>query len=214
MSNELLDVYDEDGNFVEALPRSVVHEQGLWHRTTHCWLIKKPNSMLFQMRSNNLKDNPGKLYTTASGHVGAGEELKDALKREVEEELGAVLDTHNAELIHEGKYRADFTTTDGKEFHDRALFHVFLLDTNKELHEFDFQEEELEGLFALPAKETLELIKNETGTVIAKGVIKENGEIKEIEKKFSINDFLVLNHETAYEKFGFNLEKAIELLEK
>ena len=213
MSNELLDVYDENENFIEALPRSVVHEKGLWHKTTHCWLVKKPNTLLFQMRSKNLNNNPGKLYTTASGHVGSEESLKDALKREVEEELGATLDTHNAELVRKGQYIADFETTDGKEFHDRALFHVFLLETDKDLKEFDFQEEELDGVYELPIRETLELMKTCNGSVKAVGSYKENGEILTKEHDIKIEDFLVLGHETPYEKFGNTLESALEYLE-
>lgn len=214
MSNELLDVYDENENFIGTMPRDEVHQKALWHKTTHCWLVKKPNTLLFQMRAKSLDNNPGKLYTTASGHVEAGETLKDALKREVEEELGAILDTNNAELIHKGQYKADFTKTNGDEFHDRALFHVFLLETDKELEEFDFQEEELEGVFELPIDETLELVKTCKGSIKALGSYKENGEIKTKEFEINIDDFLVLSHETPYQKFGNNLEAAKEYLER
>lgn len=214
MSNELLDVYDENENFLETLPRDLVHEKGLWHKTTHCWLVKKPNILMFQMRAKTLNDNPGKLYTTASGHVAAGESLKDALKREVQEELGANIDTKKAELIHKGKYKADFITKNGKEFHDRALYHIFLLETDKSLNEFNFQDEELEGVFELPVNETLDIIKTEDGSVKVLGSYKENNEVKTKEFLISINDFLVLNHETPYEKFGLILEEAKKYLER
>ena len=213
MSNELLDTYDEDGNFKESIPRGEVHEKAIWHKTSHCWLVKQSNTLLFQMRAKSLNNNPGKLYTTASGHLAAGETMTEALKREVAEELGAEVGTDNAILIREGKYKVDFITTDGKEYHDRALFSTFILETDKELKDFDFQEEELDGVFELPVKETLELVKTCKGSVNAVGSYKINGEIFTKNFDITVDDFLVLNHETPYEKFGNTLEEALKYLE-
>lgn len=210
----LLDIYDENENLIGQEQRSVVHTKGLWHKTTHCWLVKEPGMILFQKRSSNLKDNPGKLYTTASGHVDAGETPQQALQREVIEECGVNLDTSKAKLIDKLKYTADFTKTDGTEFHDRAIVEVYLLETDKSLVNFDFQEEELDGIFAVPVKETLDLFKNKEGSVQATGVIKENGKCKEIELTVSLDDFLVLLHETHYEKYGKFLESALDYFEK
>ena len=86
--SELLDIYDENGNHIGIEDRNIVHQKGLWHKTIHCWIVKDRNHILFQKRSSNLLDNPNKLYTTASGHIKAGESLHDAFAREVSEELG------------------------------------------------------------------------------------------------------------------------------
>lgn len=214
MSNELLDIYDEDGNFLGSEPRNKVHAEGLWHKTTHCWLIKEPNTIIFQMRSKHSRENPCKLYTTASGHVSAGEDLKYSLEREVEEELGAKLNTENAVLIKSGKWTGDFKTTDGSDYHDRVFFNMYLLETDKDLTEFDFQEEEVDGVYELPIKETLELLKSEKGSIKAKGSSKENGQIIIKEYDITINDFLINPHEIGYKKYGYTLEKAQEYLER
>ncbi|MBO4517260.1 NUDIX domain-containing protein [bacterium] len=50
--------------------------------------------MLFQIRKDT-----GTFYTTASGHVLAGETIKQAFSREVKEELGIDVDVSNAELV-------------------------------------------------------------------------------------------------------------------
>lgn len=76
----MLDIYDENENHIGTEDRNVVHQKGLWHKTTHCWLIQN-GMIMFQQRSHKLNNNPGKLYTTASGHLSAGETPKQGLQR-------------------------------------------------------------------------------------------------------------------------------------
>lgn len=206
--SELLDIYDEKENFIGQEDRNIVHEKGLWHKTAHCWIVKKPNWIIFQQRSKKLDNNPGKLYTTASGHLSAGESTKEALKREVLEECGTTLNTDDAKLIDKLHYKADFIKENGKEFHDRAIVEVYLLESNKDLTEFNFQDEELDGLYALPIKETLDLFNNKINSVTSKAIIKENGKIKLIKKEITLNDFLVVSPETTYKKYGKILKQA------
>ena len=78
-----MDVYDENKNFVGSYPKKYVHENALWHNTVHCWLYDKDGNIYFQLRKDE-----GKMYTTASGHVLSGEEVKEAFGREVKEEIG------------------------------------------------------------------------------------------------------------------------------
>ncbi|MCP4354126.1 MAG: NUDIX domain-containing protein [Proteobacteria bacterium] len=210
MGIEYLDIYDENENLIGKEDRSVVHQKGLWHKTTHCWVLKQPNMILFQQRSPELKDNPGKLYTTASGHLSAGETPKEGLKREVAEECGVDLDTSNAKKIDRVIWKGDFVKTDGTEFHDRVFAEIYLLETDKELTEFDFQEEELGGIFAVPVTETLEMFKSATGSVNGYGVIKEDGKTKLVDKTFSVEDFITIGEETCLSKYGKVLESAKE----
>lgn len=207
--NEMLDIYDENENHIGTEDRDIVHAKGLWHKTTHCWLIQN-GMIMFQQRSMKLNNNPGKLYTTASGHLSAGETPKQGLQREVSEECGIELDTTQAVQIDKVFYKADFTRTDGTEFHDRAIAEVYILETDADLKDFDFQDEELDGIFAVPIEKTLNLFKTKLGQVKGLGVIKENGEQKIVDKIFTLDDFLALNHETHYEKYGKVLESAKE----
>lgn len=207
---EFLDIYNEVGDHIGQEKRNIAHAKGLWHKTTHCWILRKPNHILFQLRSKELKDNPNKLYTSASGHVAAGETLKQALKREAKEELGLEINTEPAELIKVWKYTADFVTTDGVEFHDRTFSNIFILEENSPITEYNFQDEELDGLFEMPLAETLEVIKGSINSVNAKGIIKQNNKHIESERTFTIDDFLVIPPENAYTKFGFILEAALK----
>lgn len=86
---ELLEVVNEKGEIIKALPRSEVHgNPSLMHRVVHVLVFNKEGSLLLQKRSMNKDVAPGKWDTSVGGHVNSGESLYQALKREMEEELG------------------------------------------------------------------------------------------------------------------------------
>lgn len=68
---EYLDIYDENKNYLGKELRKVVHEKALWHNTVHCWLYDNKGNVYFQIRKEEQT-----FYTTASGHVLAGESIK------------------------------------------------------------------------------------------------------------------------------------------
>ncbi|MBN1783934.1 MAG: NUDIX domain-containing protein [Alphaproteobacteria bacterium] len=207
---EYLDTYTENGEFIKTASRKEAHEKGLWHKTTHCWIVRSDGKILFQMRSKKLNNNPGRLYTTASGHVLAGETLEEALHREAREEAGADINTHGATLIEKGPFKVDFTKTDGTPYKDRALYHMFLVEDNHPLAEFNFQEEELEGIYELDIKDTLAFLKKETPTLQGMAVFKKEGQPYTEKVNISLDQFQFENQGTPYEKFGGTLEKALE----
>lgn len=84
---ELLDVVDETGEPVGTAPRREVHEQGLLHLAVHVLLVRD-GALLVQRRSERKRTYPGKWTSSASGHVPSGENVGEAARREVVEELG------------------------------------------------------------------------------------------------------------------------------
>lgn len=198
---EYLDIYDEEGKFLGKEERSVVHKDALWHKTVHCWLYDKEGNVYFQIRTDKQK-----LYTTASGHVKAGETLEEAFGREIKEEIGYNVDYKKAKLIDVVKFIMDREESDGSVFRDRAFANVYGCIFEGNLSEFDFDEEELAGIVKLKAKDTLEVLKEERGTLSATKCYKENKEIKVIETTISFEDFLINKGETAIMKYGSVLE--------
>ena len=211
---EYIDIYDENEKFLRKCSRKEAHEKGYWHKTTHCWILRKDGKILFQMRSKKLKDNPGKLYTTASGHVSAGETLKDALHREVNEECGINIDTNPSVLFEKGRFKVDFLKTNGAEYHDRALYNMFFLENNTKLVDFDFQKEELEGIYELSIQDTLDFLKGEKKELKGTAVFKRCGKTYLKEMEINLDQFQFANQGTGYEKFGTILEKALDFFTK
>lgn len=86
---EWFDLVDPEGNVRGRAPRSVCHSQkGLLHPVVHLHVLNAEGRLFLQKRSPEKQIQPGKWDTAVGGHVGSGEKVEAALKREAEEELG------------------------------------------------------------------------------------------------------------------------------
>lgn len=194
---EYLDTYDENQNFLGTVERNIVHCDALWHNTVHCWLYDQEGNVYFQIRSDKKK-----LYTTASGHVKAGETIKEAFGREIAEEIGYTIDYEKAELIKVVKFTMDREEEDGSIFRDRAFANVYACQFDDEFIKLNFDEEELAGIVRMNAQKALEIVTNEQGQVAGEKVFKKNHEIMTKKENITFEDFLVNKGETAIGKYG------------
>lgn len=97
---EVFDVVDLDDRVVGQKTRAEVHAQGLIHRAVHVFVVGKKGQLLLQKRSL-LKDvHPGDWDSSVAGHVDAGEDYATAAMRELEEEMGIVVDEPPQALRH------------------------------------------------------------------------------------------------------------------
>lgn len=87
-SEERLAVVDEDDEPVDEAPRGEVHERALRHRTVHVLLANGDGRLWLQKRHESKRTHPNRWTSSASGHVRAGDGLREAARREVTEELG------------------------------------------------------------------------------------------------------------------------------
>lgn len=205
---EYLDIYDEEGNYLGQEKREIVHEKALWHNTVHAWLYDKYGNIYFQIRKEEQK-----LYTTASGHVKAKETIKEALGREIEEEIGIKIDYNKAEFVNIYKFTMDKVKKDNTVFRDRAFSNIYTCIFEGNYDDFNFDEDELSGLVKVNAKDTLNLFNKKTKKIKAEYITIENNKIKTYEKEITINDFVINKGETAIGKYGDVLNKVIELTE-
>lgn len=90
MDEELMDIYDRDGNHLGAATREEAHvpNPGFYHRPVWVWVLDGHGNVLVQKRSMSKKHHPVKLDISFAGHSQAGEEQIDAVLREGSEELG------------------------------------------------------------------------------------------------------------------------------
>jgi isopentenyldiphosphate isomerase len=87
--DEILEVIDRDGNVLGLAGRSAIHrDPSLIHRVVHILVFDKKGRLLLQKRSMNKDVAPGKWDTSVGGHVNPGEDVLEAAKREMKEELG------------------------------------------------------------------------------------------------------------------------------
>lgn len=73
---EYLDVIDDNGNLTgEMVAREVAHRDGIRHRTSHLWLLRKKDGalqILLQKRSADKPSFPNCYVISSAGHIPAG----------------------------------------------------------------------------------------------------------------------------------------------
>lgn len=197
---EKIDYYNENMEYMGTENRDIVHQNGWWHKTVHCWLYDKNGNIYFQIRRDK-----NKYYTTASGHLSAGETVKEAFGRETKEETNLTVDYDKAIKLNITLWSMD-SEKNGVLIKDRAFANVYLLEYNEDASDFT-ENEEVSGLALVNAKDCLELFKENKKTIEAT-IIKEGKREKKI---VGIEDFLINKMETGLSKYEDILVKVINL---
>ncbi|MDE5870159.1 MAG: NUDIX domain-containing protein [Muribaculaceae bacterium] len=119
---ELFPVVDEQGNIIDAATRSECHSGSkLLHPVVHLHLFDKEGRLYLQKRPEWKDIQPGKWDTAVGGHVDLGENIHQALRREVKEEIGLI--DYDPELIRQYVYESD---------RERELVNVFKATSDDE----------------------------------------------------------------------------------
>ena len=101
MTDERFPLVDADGAVIGSAWRSECHgNPALLHPVVHCIVVNAAGEMLLQRRSHSKKIQPGKWDTAVGGHVGVGESIESALRREVAEEIGLNLETVASRFLY------------------------------------------------------------------------------------------------------------------
>ncbi|MGA3162800.1 MAG: NUDIX domain-containing protein [Verrucomicrobiota bacterium] len=87
MSEEIFDVVNERDEVIDHQPRSEVHRLGLKHRAIHVLVFNSRGETFLQKRSMKKDREAGKWDSSASGHVGSGEDYDACAVRELREEI-------------------------------------------------------------------------------------------------------------------------------
>ena len=144
---EMPDIVDENGLPTgRAVPRTQAHAEGLRHRTSHVWILRKKQGrvqVLLQMRCAAKDSYPGCYDISSAGHIPAGAEFVESALRELKEELG--VDATSADLQECGLRRFHFEAEfHGKPFKDNQVSKVFCLWLDREAEDFTVQKSEID----------------------------------------------------------------------
>ena len=153
---ELLDVVDENNNLTGIKEdKDIIHQKGLWHRAVYAFIIDKKGNVLLQKRSANKKMWPNMWDVTVGGHVDSNEFGRQALIREVKEELG--IDIKDDDI----KYLIGSTSINKKEnIIDKHYNECYLITKEIDIEKIDLQKEEVSEVKYFTKREILERINN------------------------------------------------------
>jgi len=120
ISEEMVDVVDENDNVLYRTTRKEAHENGLLHRTTISEIIDSNGRWMLVKQSSDRQD-AGQYVSPVGGHVEAGETEDEALKRESKEECG--LSNFNYKLV--GKAIFNRHVLNRQENHYFILYEIY-----------------------------------------------------------------------------------------
>jgi RimJ/RimL family protein N-acetyltransferase/isopentenyldiphosphate isomerase len=171
-ADERFDVVNASGDPTGVTKaRWQVHRDGDWHRSLHLWIggVHEGDAYLdFQRRGLEKDTWPGKLDATVAGHLGAGENVTQAL-REAEEEVGVTVARGE---VHDAGVRVYAGEAGGRTL-DRELQSIFLLRRDQPLHEYRLHPDEVDGMVRLALDDAIALLAGERadapGTAITPG---------------------------------------------
>lgn len=95
--DELVDIVDENENFIEVVAKGVAHERGLLHKTVISQIINSKGEWLL-VKQSSARQDAGQYVSPVGGHVTSGETNEQALIREASEEVGFT-DAFKYELV-------------------------------------------------------------------------------------------------------------------
>ena len=153
---EKFDVLNELGEFTGKIAtRDECHKKGLWHRAVYAFIIDNKGNILLQKRSNNKKLWPNMWDVTVGGHVNAGEFGRQALIREVKEELGIVINDDDI------KYLIGSTSINEQgDIINKHYNECYLITKNINISDVKIQKEEVSEVCYFSKDELLKRISN------------------------------------------------------
>jgi isopentenyl-diphosphate Delta-isomerase len=86
--SEILEIVDSHDTVIGTGTRGEIHRMGFFHRAVHMFVFNPAGQVYIQRRARSKDRHPGKLDSSAAGHVDPGETYEETAIRELQEELG------------------------------------------------------------------------------------------------------------------------------
>jgi len=163
---ELLNVYDENGQFLSVKDRAEVHADGDWHEIVFVLAAREDEAsqdrFFLQIRSGTDDRYQGQVDIFVGGHVNASEDHLAGAVREAEEEAGIHLTADD--LLYLG--RRSITNRSG--VCRRVIQHFYLCKRPVSLADFT-PTDEASGFLEVGIDDFMELVEGKRKRITARG---------------------------------------------
>lgn len=124
---ELLEVVNEEDEFIKLETRKKIHQEGLLHREIHIWFMTPNRKIIFQHRAKDKDTYPDKLDATVGGHVDPGMSYEETALKEAAEETGIVPTNDNLKFVKK-MYKKSFDEATGLTNNTIRSQYVYLFE--------------------------------------------------------------------------------------
>ena len=122
MSKENVILVDENDNQVGVMPKLEAHQKGLLHRAFSVFIFNSKYELLLQKRASSKYHSGGLWTNTCCSHPREGEEILDAAKRRLIEEMG--IDT-SLRKVHDFIYKAELDNDLTEHEFDHVFYGIY-----------------------------------------------------------------------------------------
>ncbi|MEE2659015.1 MAG: NUDIX domain-containing protein [Candidatus Latescibacterota bacterium] len=174
-AEELLDALDAEGNYLSTKTRPQLHVDCDWHMLVFvwsAWQTENGTQMMLQRRRRKEDAFHHMVDAPAGGHVSAGETHAQGAIRELEEEIGVVVQAE--ELVYLGFKAFERDVGECR----RVLEHFYVLRHPLQIDQLSFSEEA--GEFIVVALDDLDSLLNDGGPIPARGRCAEVDEMRDL----------------------------------
>ena len=146
MSDELIDILNDDLTVLKTCLKSEAHTYGHLHASVHIWFYTVDNEILIQKRSATKIAFPNLWDVSVAGHISAGETPIFSVIREIKEEIG--LDVSEKDLLKIGDFKEYFQHNN--DFIDNEIHHIYLCKLKDNVDALKIQKKEVSEIKLIP----------------------------------------------------------------
>ena len=177
---ELINIYNENHQYLGICEKGLAHKLGLWHETFNGIIVNKENkSIIFQIKNanHNRVHDMDKIDISVGGHYQAGEKIEDGI-REIKEESGIEIDFKD--LVYIGERQV--STIVKEDYIVREFQKIFIVPYNGSITNLKCQDDEVNGFIEIKIDDCIDLFLKDKTSIV--GIDNNKNNIEVSLKKF------------------------------
>ena len=206
---EIIDIYNENHEYLGKCEKELAHKLGLWHEVFNGIIVNKKNkSVIFQIKNSkhNKVHNENKIEISVGGHYKAGEKVQNGI-REIKEESGIEIDFKD--LIYLGERQV--STIVNKYYIVREFQKIFIITYSGSVYNLKCKDDEIIGFIEFKIDDCIDLFLKKKESIMGMNSYKKKIKVtlKNFVEAYLNGDELYLRLVVASKRFSENEKKEL-----